>query len=56
MFSYFSSEIGGRVRSGGAGPHQLYLIVEITASAYDTGLHLITIDVDGEDIRAEKLL
>ena len=52
MSSYFSSELGSRVRSGGAGPHYLYSIVEITDSAYNTGLHLITINVDGADICA----
>jgi hypothetical protein len=48
---FFASQIEDGERSGGVDAHQLYSIVEILASAYDTGLHLVTIKDDRADIR-----
>lgn len=48
---FFSSQVGDGARGGGVDAHQLYSIVEILASAYDTGLHLVTINDDKADMR-----
>jgi hypothetical protein len=47
----FSSEVGlgDGERSGAPHAHEFWSIVEILASAYDTGLHLVAIDDDGEE-------
>jgi hypothetical protein len=49
--SFFSSEVRDRVRSGGAGAHQLYSTVGMPASAFDTAIHLVTINDYGADMR-----
>ncbi|KAI0279909.1 hypothetical protein BGY98DRAFT_383693 [Russula aff. rugulosa BPL654] len=48
---FFSSQVGpgDGERSGGAHAHEFWSIVEILASAYDTGLHLVAINDDGEE-------
>ena len=48
---FFSSQVRDGERSDGIDAHQMHLIFEILASAYDTGLHLITIDDDRADMR-----
>jgi hypothetical protein len=48
---FFSPEVGlgDGERSGAAYAHEFWPIVEILASAYDPGLHLVTINDDGEE-------
>ena len=48
-----TSDFGDGEPSGAAHAHEFWSIVEILASAYDTGLHLVAIDDDGgeEDMR-----
>ena len=48
---FFSSQVKDGARSGEVDAHQLYSIVEILASAYDTGLHLVSINDDKADMR-----
>ena len=48
---FFSSEagLGDRDSNGAAHAHEFWSIVEILASAYDTKLHLVAINDDGEE-------
>ena len=48
---FFSSEVGlaDGERGGAAHAHEFWSIVEILASAYDTGLHRVAINDDGEE-------
>ena len=48
---FFSSQVGlgDGERSGAAHAHEFWSIVEILASAYDTGLHLVAINDDGKE-------
>lgn len=46
---FSSSKVGDGEQSGAADEHQLHSIVEILASAYDSGLHLVGINDEGTD-------
>jgi hypothetical protein len=50
---FFSSKVGDGEQSAGTDAHQLHSIVEVLASAYDSGLHLISINDDEADDRRD---